>query len=105
MKLRLGYTLQQLLEVYGKEADVPKILAGEEVGIYGLEFWVDFRKEEPWIDEKVKEYLGTELFLRDLQTAEEIWQERSKCNNYWLKLTASSTRAVRLFVDVEKKVF
>lgn len=38
MKLKVGYTLEQLLEVYNKKANIPKPLANEDVGIYGLSF-------------------------------------------------------------------
>ena len=38
MKLKVGYTLEQLLEVYNKKANIPKPLTNENVGIYGLSF-------------------------------------------------------------------
>lgn len=48
MKLKVGYTLEQLLEVYNKKANIPKPLTNENVGIYGLSFkllfWYIFLK-------------------------------------------------------------
>lgn len=105
MKLRLGYTLKQLLEVYGKKAKVPEILAKEQVFIHGLELWTAYRRKDSWVDEAVEAYLGTELFLRDMQNAEKFWQEWQECNTYWLELVAISTRDVRLIVDMDMKDF
>jgi len=104
MKLQLEYTLEQLLEVYGKKAKVPTILAREKISIYGLEFWIDFKRKETWIDKAVEEYLGTDLLVRDLADAEKIWQERARGSNYALNLVASSTSEVRLKA-MEKKDF
>ena len=96
MKFQLGYTFEQLLGVYGKEAKVPMILAKEGISIYGLEFWIGFKRKETWIDKAVAEYLGTDLFVRDLAAVEKIWQERARGSNYALNLVVSSTREVRL---------
>lgn len=101
MKLRLGYTLKQLLEAYGQEAEVPEILAKEKISIHGLELWTAYRREDSWVDEEVEAYLKTEIFVRDMQNAEKVWQERQECNHYWLELVASSTRDVRLIVDMK----
>ena len=98
MKLRLGCTLKQLLEVYGKKVDVPEILAEEKVRIYGLSLWVYFRIEEPWVDDEVETYFETEVFLQDLKNAKEVWERRLACNDYTLRLKCDGNKEIRLIV-------
>ena len=102
MKLQLEYTLEQLLEVYGKKAKVPMVLANEKIFIYGLEFWIDFKRQETCIDKAVEEYLGTGLLVRDLVDAEKVWKERASGSDYTLNLVTSSTSEVRLKAMVKK---
>ncbi len=101
MKLKAGYTLEQLLEVYDKKAEIPELLASVEVSIYGLQFVKAYEDEEPWIDTAVEAYLGTEEFCKDLQRAEECWKNRLECANYWLQLECDRNRKIRLTVDMD----
>ncbi len=104
MKLKVGYTLKQLLEVYEKKAEVPESLANEKVSIYGLSFIEAFKRKESWIDTAVEAYLGTEEFIKDLQNAEECWKNRLECNDYWLQIEIDSGK-IRLNVDMDMKDF
>lgn len=105
MKFELKYTLVQLLEVYGKTAEVPKVLANEGVGVYGLEFYEAIKKKEAWIDPAIEAYLGSPEFIQDLKELEEFWETRLECNNYWLQLECDRNRRIRLGVDMEMKDF
>lgn len=104
MKLKVGYTLKQLLEVYEKKAEVPESLANEKVSIYGFSFIEAFKRKESWIDTAVEAYLGTEEFTKDLQNAEECWKNRLECNDYWLQIEIDSGK-IRLDVDMDMKDF
>lgn len=105
MKLKVGYTLEQLLEAYGKKAEIPELLVSETVSIYGLPFIEAYKDKEPWIDIAVEAYLGTEEFCKDLQIAEECWKNRLECNDYWLQLECDRNRKIRLTVDMDMKDF
>lgn len=105
MKLKSGYTLKQLLEVYGKKVEIPELLVSVGVSIYGLDFIEALEKEEAWIDTAVEAYLGTEDFIKDLRNAEECWVNRLECNDYWLQLECDRNRKIRLNVDMDMKDF
>lgn len=105
MKLKVGYTLKQLLEVYGKKAEIPESLVSEKVGIYGVSFIEAFERKESWIDTAIEAYLGTEQFTKDLQNAEECWKNRLECNDYWLQLECDKNRKICLSVDMDMKDF
>lgn len=105
MKLKVGYTLEQLLEVYGKKAEIPEALAKIKISIYGLSFIKALKREELWIDTAVDAYLETEEFTKDLQDAEKCWKNRLECNNYWLQLECDKNRKIRLSVDMDMKDF
>ena len=105
MKLKVGYTLNQLLEVYGKKSEIPKSLSSVEVSIYGLSFIEALKAKESWIDTAVEAYLGTEEFIKDLREAEQCWASRLECNDYWLQLECDKNRKIRLTVDMDMKDF
>lgn len=105
MKLKVGYTLKQLLEVYNKQAEIPELLANEKVSIYGLTFIEALKNNEAWIDNAVEAYLGTETFFKDLQDAEYSWKNRLDCNDYWLQLECDQNRNICLIVDMDMKIF
>ena len=106
MKLKFGYTLKQLLEVYGKKVEIPESLINEEVSIYGLSFIEALKEKESWIDTAVESYLGSEDFIKDLQNAKERWENRLvEVNDYWLQLECDKNKKICLTVDMEMKCF
>lgn len=105
MKLKVGYTLKQLLEVYGKKAEIPESLVNVEVLIYGRPFFEALKRKESWIDTAVEAYLGTEEFTKDLQSAKECWESQLECNDYWLQLECDKNRKICLSVDMDMKYF
>lgn len=103
-KLKLVFKLKQLLEIYGKDVEIPELLSNESVSVYGLTFIEAVKKNEPWVDEAVEAYLESQDFLKDLQNAEKDWSSRDEYNDYWLQLECDSTRKIHLIVDMDLKV-
>lgn len=94
-----------MLEVYGKSTEIPDSLADVEVSIYGLYLIEACKNKDPWVDTAVENYLGTQKFIDDLQSAEYSWKNRLDCNDYWLQLECDNNRNICLTVDMDMKFF